>query len=241
MHIKDTAWIHVNIWDFHFQWNSGQFVLKQFSWKIWETNRNTALWHHWPRCGLSLTAASQWPISLQEVARPQAGSGDTKVVNETLMRLLSNSRRNWTQVTNSLWTFQSAQHSSMGRRMSRMVAKRAGWHCFLVGSSMAWNLGLNQPCTPLSCKKFVAFWLCGFAYACAGLQSNTGYVARVSVLCDECTNTPTSQRTACTNTESRTAPECRVSFAQVLGNGIFPALRLDSAGWEETDFVLFLA
>ena len=32
----------------------------------------------------------------------------------------------------------------------------------------------------------------------SGLQSNTGYVARVSVLCDECTNTPTSFRTTCT-------------------------------------------
>ena len=31
----------------------------------------------------------------------------------------------------------------------------------------------------------------------AGLQSNTDYVARVSVLCDECSETPSTQRVIC--------------------------------------------
>ncbi|CAK9106848.1 unnamed protein product [Durusdinium trenchii] len=43
-----------------------------------------------------------------------------------------------------------------------------------------------------------------------GLQSSTAYIARVLVLCDECTNTPSSQRVACQPEDAET-DVCRVA------------------------------
>lgn len=65
---------------------------------------------------------------------------------------------------------------------------------------------------PDACLLITAFTTTSCTIA-SGLQSNTGYVARVSVLCDECTNTPTSFRTVCTG------QELAADVCQDLGTG----------------------